>query len=206
MPSPKKPCLKCGKKFPITRKYFYHSSTGRAYSYCKTCHSKINNNVSEEQKQKTVDKKRERRQADSALRERGNRTSRLWRKRNPERLRFLVDRWNQNNPERYKLGRRRCAGRRAEREKMASPAWADKKAIKAMYAKAVRLAQETGIPHNVDHIEPLYSELVCGLHVESNLQVITSKQNRLKHTHFVPYRVDINGQVFRLSGGSSEFV
>ena len=56
----------------------------------------------------------------------------------------------------------------------ATPAWADMKAIKKIYteAKATRLT--------VDHIVPLRGKTVCGLHVETNLRLITRGQNSRK--------------------------
>ncbi|MDQ0571528.1 transcriptional regulator with XRE-family HTH domain [Variovorax paradoxus] len=64
------------------------------------------------------------------------------------------------------------------------PPWADKKAIKAIYAEARRLTAETGILHQVDHDIPLNGREVSGLHVESNLQVLTHTENSRKHNHF----------------------
>jgi 5-methylcytosine-specific restriction endonuclease McrA len=42
------------------------------------------------------------------------------------------------------------------------------------------------VKHEVDHIVPLKSPLVCGLHVEHNLQVIPATQNRRKHNRVWP--------------------
>src|SRR4051812_16355627 len=61
------------------------------------------------------------------------------------------------------------------------PAWADKKAIKAIYAEARRLTRETGVLHHVDHKVPLCGREVSGLHVENNLQVLTFIENSQKH-------------------------
>ena len=44
----------------------------------------------------------------------------------------------------------------------------------------MKMTSQTGIKHEVDHIIPLQSPFVCGLHVEYNLQVITAKMNRSK--------------------------
>lgn len=62
----------------------------------------------------------------------------------------------------------------------ATPAWADHDKIAAMYDEARRLTRETGVEHNVDHVVPLRGRLVCGLHVENNLRVITAQVNKLK--------------------------
>jgi 5-methylcytosine-specific restriction endonuclease McrA len=61
----------------------------------------------------------------------------------------------------------------------ATPRWVDKALLKQVYrdAKAMR---DQGMNVEVDHIIPLRHSLVCGLHVPWNLQIITSRENRLK--------------------------
>lgn len=66
------------------------------------------------------------------------------------------------------------------------PPWADAAAIQAIYAEARRLTQETGVPHDVDHIIPLQGDYVTGLHVETNLQVIARSENNRKRNRFNP--------------------
>lgn len=73
---------------------------------------------------------------------------------------------------------------RITRERQAMPAWADKKAIEAIYRRAVLLTKSTGVPHEVDHIIPLKGRNVCGLHCEANLRVITKQENRRKSNLF----------------------
>lgn len=74
--------------------------------------------------------------------------------------------------------------RRKKRDKSLPP-WADRKAIRDMYLKARALTVSTGIKHEVDHIIPSNHPLVCGLHVESNLQILTEEENIKKSNTFV---------------------
>ena len=69
--------------------------------------------------------------------------------------------------------------------KRATPPWADLKALEQFYIEAERLTRVTGIKHHVDHFYPLQGKTMCGLHVETNLQVLPAainlrKSNRIK--------------------------
>lgn len=68
----------------------------------------------------------------------------------------------------------------------AIPKWANKKEIIAIYKQAQELTKKTGVMHQVDHIVPIQSKLVSGLHVEHNLQVITISQNAAKGNRWWP--------------------
>lgn len=56
----------------------------------------------------------------------------------------------------------------------------------AVSEEAERLTQETGIEYVVDHIIPLSSKIVCGLHWEGNLRVITDDENGHKGNKLSP--------------------
>jgi hypothetical protein len=56
----------------------------------------------------------------------------------------------------------------------------DFQAMKEMYTEARRLTEQTGIPHEVDHIVPLQGREAQGMHEPSNLQIITRSENRSK--------------------------
>lgn len=58
--------------------------------------------------------------------------------------------------------------------------WANKDAIAAIYAQCRERTKLSGIPHQVDHVIPLRGKTVCGLHVESNLQIIPADTNLRK--------------------------
>lgn len=57
---------------------------------------------------------------------------------------------------------------------------------KEAYSLASLRAGVTGISHEVDHIVPLRSKLVCGLHNEFNLRVIPAAENNRKGNRFWP--------------------
>lgn len=78
---------------------------------------------------------------------------------------------------------------RKAKKLQATPAWANKFFIEEAYALArLRTEQKTGgvDEWHVDHIVPLKSEIVCGLHVEHNLQVIPAKENQSKKNYWWP--------------------
>lgn len=73
----------------------------------------------------------------------------------------------------------KAAGRRAQKIQ-ATPAWVNWEEIAAIYADAQARTAATGQPYHVDHIVPLKSKLVCGLHCPANLRVIPGVENLTK--------------------------
>lgn len=99
-------------------------------------------------------------------------------KKNRERMR----RWAKDNPAKVAATNRK----RQVVKLQAIPLWADDQKIEAIYAEARRLTEQTGIPHHVDHIYPLVSKVMCGLHVETNLQILTASENLSKSNRHWP--------------------
>ena len=102
---------------------------------------------------------------------------RLWRRENKSLVRAMCDAWDERNPG-AKLESNR---RRKIKQKAATPAWADRAAMRAIYNESVRISRETGLKRHVDHIIPINSKLVCGLHCETNLRIISATANMQKH-------------------------
>ena len=76
--------------------------------------------------------------------------------------------------------------RRKHRE--ATPKWlttTQKATMREMYKMAITMTQTTGEQYVVDHIVPLRSHEVCGLHVPWNLRVITQEENLKKSNKLV---------------------
>jgi hypothetical protein len=75
---------------------------------------------------------------------------------------------------RYLTAKRRCI------KKSATPRWCDMAIIREIYEYAAIKSEELITQFHVDHYYPLQSELVCGLHVPENLQIITKEENLAK--------------------------
>lgn len=86
--------------------------------------------------------------------------------------------------EERKLNKRIWVANRKKKKIKSMPCWANKDKISEYYREAHRLSIETGIPHHVDHIVPTNHKLVCGLHNEFNLQVLTKSENQKKSNKF----------------------
>lgn len=92
------------------------------------------------------------------------------------------------------------AQRRNRVQKGATPKWADLEAIRDVYREARWLSKVTGVRHEVDHIVPLTSDVVCGLHVVDNLRVVLGVVNRRKANKLVEDIVRHSGESRRVAG------
>lgn len=92
-----------------------------------------------------------------------------------------VREWQQANPDKHcEIQVRRYAS-----IKSSQPAWTDRDAIARVYKTAAEM-RKSGFDVHVDHIIPLRSKLVCGLHVPANLQIIDRKVNLVKNNRQWP--------------------
>jgi hypothetical protein len=135
-----------------------------------------------------------------------------YRRQNKERQHMLQAEWARRNPEKRKATERKsrkkhsmarreynrqyhqrhpekalahCRKRQAAKLQR-TPSWANEQLISAYYKEAKRLEELTGIQFHVDHIIPLQGEMVSGLHVETNLQLLPAHENIGKSNSFDP--------------------
>ena len=112
-----------------------------------------------------------------------NASTRRWYEKNAERERMKA-RIRSKEPVRraYILAAARCHQVSKQR---AIPMWADRDAMRAIYVEAAT-RKARGEDVVVDHIVPLTSRLVCGLHCEQNLRIIQRRENLRKRNYFWP--------------------
>lgn len=93
-------------------------------------------------------------------------------KRDKQRRR-IDEEWRKKTNIKTQLRRRRI--------RQATPDWLDTDLLAPFYEKSMQLSETTGTPHAVDHYYPIQGDVICGLNVPWNLQVITWKENSAKH-------------------------
>ncbi len=159
-----KACTKCGETKPLTEFYCRPSRRKAPESWCKGCYREKH---------------------------------RSWCTANPEKKAASNRAWNAANPDKNRASKRKWAAanaakinakttRRQAAKLQAAPSWANLFFIEEAYDLARRRTKTTGIRWEVDHIVPLQSEQVCGLHVEHNLRVIPKTENQAKGNRHWP--------------------
>lgn len=169
-------CRICGAVKPLSE--FYFRKDNRKYrTECKACCDSRNKEWAKKNPddRKSIALRYSRANAEQNREwKRNNRdASKKWDRENPERIREMKRKWKQQNPDKV------CADsmRRITSRLTATPAWANEFFISEAYHLARIRSKITGVKWHVDHIVPLRSKLVCGLHCEHNLAVIPADQN-----------------------------
>jgi len=195
--TPTKVCPKCGKRKSLSE---FHSRGGRQKSLlksrCKDC--------SREEARIRVHKWNQ----NNAIEHR--RKVKQWRLNNPDKKRAMDAQYRAKNRDTLKvrkntwylankhlirskraaygkLWQQRNKGRvvhyvrlRQIRKLQATPPWVNLKQIETVYELAAFLCKKTGNDYHVDHVVPLQSSIVCGLHCPANLRIILRSENQSK--------------------------
>lgn len=115
------------------------------------------------------DKRRDKKLADAAL----------YRAKNAERINAFLREYTKQNRDKYNAYSKLRKAAQAHR----TPSWLttdDLWLMEEIYTLATLRTSVTGLLWHVDHVVPLRGRLVSGLHVPTNLQVITQAENLRK--------------------------
>jgi hypothetical protein len=185
-------CTLCGLEKPISD--FYRRSGGNHRRDCKACAvrrcqkyaDKHSEAISEYKKQWNAENEARLRDA-KRLRylrdpEHVKRKAAEYGKANPARVKAYKSKWKQGNPHKA----REYQFVRGQAKRKATPAWANRAAMLAIFRKARELTTATGVEYHVDHIIPVLSQYVCGLHCEQNMQILQASANISKLNRWWP--------------------
>jgi hypothetical protein len=107
---------------------------------------------------------------------------RVYRERNSDKIAITARQWQINNPDKANAN----AANYRSRKLNATPSWFEKEDVLELYMEAASRSKNEGVDYHVDHIVPLQSKFVCGLHCLANLEIITAIENRRKHNLYWP--------------------
>lgn len=109
----------------------------------------------------------------AANREKINAQNRARNKAHPEKIREKMRAHQIKHPHVFAAN----AAKRRAKKLMATPAWANEFIMAEAYQLAALRTKILGFEWQVDHIVPLQSDIVCGLHAHTNIQVIPRSEN-----------------------------
>jgi hypothetical protein len=103
-----------------------------------------------------------------------------------KRRRASLLKYRTKHPDRFSAIVAQSSAKRRAAKRGATPTWANSFFISEAYRLARLRSRLMGYGWEVDHIVPLRHQLVCGLHIETNLQVIPAFANSSKGNRHWP--------------------
>lgn len=171
-----KVCTKCKETLPLDQFYKRSDTKDGLTQQCKACTlARVNAYKAENPDRVRESHRRADKKWREANREAAAKRRNRWCEANRTRQANNIRMWASQNRHRRNATE---AKRRAQKRK-ATPLWANADAILAIYELAYSMSSDSEQYH-VDHIVPLISEVVCGLHCEDNLQVLSAGENMAK--------------------------
>lgn len=183
-------CTKCKIILPIENFTLRNSGRdlGLHLSACKSCISKKSKEYRLEYPDRVKTTNESRKDLTKITRAK-------YRIKNSNHEKLVTKLWRQNNMPIVNSN----TARRRSKKLNATPNWVNFEYIKLFYSMSKEAELETGIKHNVDHIVPLQSDYVCGLHCEDNLQVLSNIFNLSKGNRIWPSMVVIDNELKQLA-------
>jgi len=129
---------------------------------------------------------------------------RVWVQENPERAAENKRRSNKSEAARkrkkeWKKRHPEAAAKddvaRKTRKEQATPQWNNAIKMRIIYRTAAILSRLTKRQFHVDHIYPLRSKYMCGLHVDTNLQILPAAENIRKSNRHWPGQLPCQKEV-----------
>lgn len=192
-----KTCSKCNRVFSFS--FFHKNSENKTDGLrpdCKSCSAKRHKKYYKKNYGIIKERKKKRRP-------RTNMLAKEWRKNNPEKVRAYNKSQYEKNSEIYieyqRTYRKNNKERLREYHKNYSLSHRKQALAKSVFRRARKLCatlpgfekdlkdiyKKCPAGYHVDHVVPLVSKLVCGLHVPWNLQYLTKEENLRKSNKLV---------------------
>lgn len=186
-------CQYCGKTKLANTDNFYSSKITELSKIlvCKECRRKKNRRNANAKREEAKERHKKWREEN---RDKIRVKNREWKKKNKRKVKEYSKKYQGTdaykkarlayNRKYYKENRiKMCAKSCAydSRVRISRPVWESQSKINEYY----RMAKDLGL--EVDHIVPINSELVCGLHCVDNFQMLTRSENASKGNRFWPY-------------------
>lgn len=176
-----KVCKTCNVEKPLDAFMKCINSKGGYRATCKSCRNANFKRWAELNREKYLSGMRERRRANwESHKEKSKLRMRIL-AQNPA---WVSKRRERDSSRQHITNARNSAYRGKVRQ--CTPSWSNKFFVEEAYRLARHRTEVTGVQWSVDHVVPIKSTIVCGLHCEHNLAVITASANRIKSNRFWP--------------------
>jgi len=198
-----KKCVSCGIRKDADSFYVMRAKTDGRSSLCKECGRSRDKARYEKEKFRRIDYasryyqenkekcKGQQRDYFHRNREQLMMANREWAKKNTGKMNEYTRRYRERNLEKCRARAREAAkknphikranvARRREALRNRLAEWGDKDCIRSFYTQAECFGRVFGGKWHVDHIIPIRAKKVSGLHVETNLRVVTEYENESK--------------------------
>jgi len=166
-----KTCIKCKQTKDLENFSKKSSNKDGLNFWCRECCKTYSKNYIKNNSEKIALKKKEWAIANKEKKLKANKEHY---QNNKNRYKYLNNKWKSENRDRYNYLQTKVMRKRQILHKNAIPKWFEEEKVSYLYLKAKQFNMQ------VDHIVPLNSPIVCGLHCWHNLQLLDISLNSSK--------------------------